>query len=129
MQDSLLKILQYVDSNRSGLVKNLADAVAIKSIAGSLKYEKEVLKMIKFVEGWLVRLGVKYECFHIGSYKVDGKVCKLPPIILGAIGSDVRKPTVSIFFMERNVFFAKGKPSIKLLGLFILINMNAVSKL
>lgn len=97
IQDSLLKLLQYVDANRNTLVKNLGDAVAIKSVAGHPKYGKEVLKMVKFAESWLNRLGVKYECFHIGNYKVDGKEYKLPPVIVGGIGNDGKKPTVGIF--------------------------------
>lgn len=103
IQDTLLKILQYVDSNRNALVQNLADAVAIKSISGHPKFEKDVLKMIRFVEGWLVRLGVKYECFHIGNYEIDGKEYKLPPVILGEIGNNVRKPTVSVLSLQRKM--------------------------
>lgn len=95
VDDDLLKILQYVDANRNLLVNNLAEAVAIKSVSGHPKYSGEVLKMIKLVESWLVRLEVKYECYRIGSYMVDGKEYKLPPVILGAIGDDFRKPTVS----------------------------------
>lgn len=81
-------------------MQDLADVVSYQTISGDPKYRREVLKMIKFVESWLVRLGIRYECFKIGTYEIDGKEYKLPPVIMGHYGSDPRKPTVSPPFLD-----------------------------
>ena len=96
IQPDLLKILQYVDSNRPEFVKDLSEMVAIPSVSGVLEHRKDVSRMIKLVEKWLVKLGVKYECFDIGYHIVEGKRVKLPLVILGRIGNDSRKKTVSV---------------------------------
>lgn len=94
IQDELLKILQYVDSNRLPFIKDLDEAVQIKSISGQLKYRNEVIKMIKFTEKWLKSLGMKYQCFNYGYHELDGKKYRLPPIIMATLGNDSHKRTV-----------------------------------
>lgn len=114
IQKDLLKLLQYVDSNRQQLVKDLNEAVQIKSVSGSLKYRNEVIKMIKFTETWLKRLGVKYQCFNYGYHELEGKKFRLPPIIMGSLGTDPKKRTVRtsniyrytyVCMCNRNVLF------------------------
>lgn len=95
IQPELLKILQYVDSNRVTFLKNLEEAVEIKSISGEYKYRGDVMNMITFTENWLKRLGVKYENFNYGYHELGGKKCRIPPIILGSLGKDSKKKTVS----------------------------------
>lgn len=95
IQPDLLKILQYVDSNRVAFLKNLEDVVEIKSISGDHEHRGEVMKMIKFTENWLKRLGVKYENFNIGFHELNGKKYRIPPVILGTLGKDPKKRTVS----------------------------------
>lgn len=94
IQPDLLKIIQFIDSNRSNFVKDLTEAVAIKNISGHLDHRDEMLKMIQFAEDWLFKLGIKYECFNIGYHELEGKKVRLPKIILASVGHDPRKKTV-----------------------------------
>ncbi|CAH1985983.1 unnamed protein product [Acanthoscelides obtectus] len=94
IQPQLLKILQFVDSNRTEFLDDLEEAVKIKSISSKLAYQDDSKKMIKFVENWLDKLDVKYECFNIGYHVLEGKKVRLPPIILGRIGNDPKKKTI-----------------------------------
>lgn len=73
IQPTLMKILQYIDSHRMEFLEDLKEAVKIKSISSMLKYRDEVSKMIKFTEGWLTKLDVKYECFNIGFFELEGR--------------------------------------------------------
>lgn len=94
IQPQLLKILQYADSNRTQIVADIKEAVEIESTSDDLVHKENIIKMVKFAEKWLLRLGVKYECFNIGTREVNGKRYKLPPVILGNIGKDKEKKTV-----------------------------------
>nr|CAI5869566.1 unnamed protein product [Callosobruchus analis] len=94
IQPELLKILQYVDSNRSEFLDDLEEAVKIKSISSQIEYQDETKKMLKFVENWLNKLDVKYECFNIGYHVIGGKKVRLPPVILARIGNDPKKKTI-----------------------------------
>lgn len=96
IQPDLLKLLQFVDANRAQFTRNVSEAIAIKSISSNLEYKDEVNKMVKFAERWLTELGIKYECFDIGYQTAeDGTKQRFPPIILGTLGKDPKKKTVS----------------------------------
>lgn len=98
IQPDLLKLLQFIDANRGKFMKNVSEAIAIKSISSNLAYKEEVNKMVKFAERWLIELGIKYECFDIGyQTTASGTRQRLPPIILGTLGKDPKKKTVSCF--------------------------------
>ncbi|VEN51614.1 unnamed protein product, partial [Callosobruchus maculatus] len=94
IQPELLKILQFVDSNRSEFLDDLEEAIKIKSISSKIAYQDETKKMLKFVENWLNKLDVKYECFNIGYHVIDGKKVRLPPVLLASIGNDPKKKTI-----------------------------------
>lgn len=98
IQPELLKLLQFIDTYRSDFVKDLKDMVQIKSVSGSLNHIDDVKAMIEFTEKWLVKLGVKYECFNMGKYEIEGKTVKVPPVILGSLGSGSDKKTVPIYY-------------------------------
>lgn len=87
IQPDLLKLLQFVDTYREDFIKDLREMVAIKSISSDENYQKDVKAMIALTEQWLLRLGIKYECFNLQPCKVRGKLVELPPVILGSIGS------------------------------------------
>lgn len=104
IQPPLLTVIQYVDSNRTVFLNNLASAVQIKSIA-DLKHEDEVLKMIKFAEEWLRKLDMKYELFNPGFRNVNGKKVRLPPVILASLGNDPKKKTVSTYNLKKKLLY------------------------
>lgn len=99
IQPELLAVLQYVDSNRSTFLKDLAEAVKIKSITSDVKYKDEVKKMTLFSEEWLTKLDMKYELFNVGFRLVDGKKVRLPPVVLASLGNDPKKKTVNALIM------------------------------
>lgn len=97
IQDNLLKILQFIDSNRKQFIQDLDDAVQIKSISLHPDYRDEILKMKKFVENWLIKLGMKYECFNIGHEDDDETKPLLPPVILGQLHSKRADITICVY--------------------------------
>lgn len=96
IQPELLKVMQYVDSNRNQFLDDLVDIVKLKSISGRYKYRHEVQKTIHFTEEWLTRLNMKYECFNIGYYDLEGHKTRIPSVILASLGHDSKKKTVSL---------------------------------
>lgn len=94
IEPDLLKIFQYIDSNRSQFYDDLVEILKIKSVSGKLQYRDEVTKMISVTEHWLKKLQIKYECFNIGHYVLDGVKVRIPSVILASLGTDVEKKTV-----------------------------------
>lgn len=95
IEPDLLLILQYIDSNRLQFFDDLAEVVKIKTVSGKLQYRDDVDRMINFTEEWLKTLQMKYECFNIGHYVLDGKKVRIPSVILASLGNCSDKKTVS----------------------------------
>ncbi|KAJ8947213.1 hypothetical protein NQ318_001498 [Aromia moschata] len=89
--------MHYVDSNREQFLQNLGEAVKFKTITTELKYRRDIRNMRKFLEEWFKRLGIRYECFNIGHYTIEGKEVKLPPIILGLLDRCPGKKTICVY--------------------------------
>ncbi|XP_028138514.1 beta-Ala-His dipeptidase-like isoform X1 [Diabrotica virgifera virgifera] len=109
IQPALLKIIQFIDSNRKNFLKDLEHAVKIRSITTDIQYRSDGKKMIKFIEDWLVKLDLRYECFNIGFYNLNGQKVRIPPVILASLGNDPNKYTVAAY-MHADVPDPKGKP-------------------
>ncbi|KAH0998616.1 cytosolic non-specific dipeptidase-like isoform X1 [Dendroctonus ponderosae] len=97
IEPDLLLILQYVDSNRLQFLDDLAEIVKFKSVSGKLQYRDDVDRMISFTEEWLKKLQMKYECFNIGHYLLDGKKVPIPSVILASLGNCIDKKTVCVY--------------------------------
>ncbi|KAB0794870.1 hypothetical protein PPYR_11709 [Photinus pyralis] len=97
IQPNLLKILRALDGNRRQFIENLREMVKIPSVSGSLKYVDEVQRCIDLVINWLVKLGVRYQPFNIGRYKLEGKENKRPSVILASLGENFKKKTVCVY--------------------------------
>ncbi|XP_017781520.1 PREDICTED: cytosolic non-specific dipeptidase-like [Nicrophorus vespilloides] len=98
IQPDLRKVLQYVDSNHLSFLDDLQEAIEIKSISGDIKYRDDLIKMVKFIEGWMVKMGAKYECFYVGYHNLGGKKVRLPPIILGTVKAPgTKKKTICVY--------------------------------
>ncbi|XP_050304401.1 cytosolic non-specific dipeptidase-like [Anthonomus grandis grandis] len=97
IQPDLLKILQYIDSNRALFLEDLTEIVKIKSVSSKQKYRDDVYQMIHFTEEWLKKLEMKYECFNIGHYVLEGKKVRIPSVILASLGNDPQKKTVCAY--------------------------------
>lgn len=98
ISEPLLKVLQYIDTYRERFVDDLREAVAFRTVSGSYEHNADIMKMIKWTEGWLKKLKcTTTERFDIGSYAVDGKTIKLPTVILSTFGKDTKKKTVCVY--------------------------------
>lgn len=53
--------------------------------------------MTTFLDNELKYVGVETKLVELGEQKLEGKVLKLPPAILGKIGSDLKKKTILIY--------------------------------
>ena len=53
--------------------------------------------MASFLDNQLKSYGVETKLVDLGEHTLDGKQLKLPPAILGKIGSDSKKKTVLIY--------------------------------
>ncbi|CAG9769828.1 unnamed protein product [Ceutorhynchus assimilis] len=97
IQKDLLKILNYIDSHRNQFLDKLADIIQIKSVSGRLKYQRDVQKMVLYTETWLKRLRMKYECFDIGTYNLEGETVRVPSIILASLEQDSSYKTICAY--------------------------------
>ncbi|KAK9876881.1 hypothetical protein WA026_015917 [Henosepilachna vigintioctopunctata] len=93
----LAGLMKYVDSHVKGYLEELKEAVAIKSVSGDIRYRNDLLNMKKWVEAWLMRLDIKYECFYIGYHVLNGQKMRLPPVILTNYGNDPKKRTICVY--------------------------------
>lgn len=57
----------YIDSNKGKFIKNLSDAVAIKSVSAWPETRPEILKMVQWVAIRLEELGATTELKDIGK--------------------------------------------------------------
>ncbi|KAG5637215.1 hypothetical protein H0H81_005378 [Sphagnurus paluster] len=92
------EFLDFVDSNADAFIKRLGDAVAIPSISGEAAHREDVEKMAKWLDEQLTAVGVETKLVDLGDQTLpDGGKLKLPPALLGRIGSDPKKKTVLLY--------------------------------
>ncbi|XP_044754032.1 beta-Ala-His dipeptidase-like isoform X2 [Coccinella septempunctata] len=89
--------MKCVDSHVKNYLKDLKEAVSIKSVSGDMKYRNDLISMIKWTEKWMKRLEFKYECFYVGTHTLSGQKVKIPPVILASYGHDSKKRTVCVY--------------------------------
>lgn len=53
--------------------------------------------MTSFLDHELKSVGVETKLVELGEQQLEGKTLKLPPAILGKIGSDTKKKTILIY--------------------------------
>lgn len=91
-------VLQAIEQNAETYVGRLAEAVAIPSVSATPSLRSEVIRMSRYVQDWIVRLGGTCTCTPLGPQTLpDGTIIELPPVLLGQIGSDRSKRTVCIY--------------------------------
>ncbi|XP_057651819.1 cytosolic non-specific dipeptidase-like [Diorhabda carinulata] len=94
---ALLKIIQYIDVNRKQFINDLDQAVRIRSVTTKIKYIEDCKNMTKFLEDWMRKLQLRYECFNIGFYDIGDRKVPIPPIILASLGDDPNKYTIAVY--------------------------------
>jgi nonspecific dipeptidase len=98
LPEPLQKLFAHVDANKAKYINVLKEAVAIKSVSAWAECRTDCQKMIDYVQGKLEKLGATVEQCDIGNQTLpDGKVIKLPNVILGSLGNDPRKKTVCVY--------------------------------
>uniref|UniRef100_UPI00358F2221 cytosolic non-specific dipeptidase n=1 Tax=Myxine glutinosa TaxID=7769 RepID=UPI00358F2221 len=94
----LEQIFRYIDDHQDRYVQRLAEWVAIESVSAEPGKRSEVVRMVKFVGSEIERLGGRVEYVDIGMQKLpDGSEIPLPPVLLGALGSDPKKKTLCVY--------------------------------
>ncbi|KAJ3492028.1 hypothetical protein NLI96_g289 [Meripilus lineatus] len=91
--------LDFIDDHGKELIDRLKEAVAIPSVSGDPARREDVKRMAAWLLEQLGRFGVNAEAVPLGEQIVDGTPSDLdlPPILLGRIGADPKKPTVLIY--------------------------------
>lgn len=67
------------------------------SISGDASRRGDVVKMALFLDNQLISYGVETKLVDLGEHTLEGQQLKLPPAILGKIGTDPKKKTVLIY--------------------------------
>jgi len=98
MTEALKPVFSYIDSNKGKFIKNLDEAVAIKSVSAWPETRPEIFKMVKWVAAKLELLGATTELKDVGKQKMhDGSILDLPPVLFGKLGNDPNKKTVMVY--------------------------------
>ncbi|GMS98260.1 hypothetical protein PENTCL1PPCAC_20435, partial [Pristionchus entomophagus] len=90
-------VYKKIDERADAFVTRLADAVAIPSVSAESKRRPEVIKMVKWAEQALQKLGCTTELIEPGMQPCDDGEIPLPPILFGVLGTDKSKKTVLIY--------------------------------
>jgi nonspecific dipeptidase len=96
--EPMKKLFAKIDENKAKYIENLGKAVAIKSVSAWPETRDEIGKMIKWMGDELKALGSDIEYVDIGTQTLpDGKVLKLPPVLMGELGKDPAKKTLLVY--------------------------------
>nr|CAD7572083.1 unnamed protein product [Timema californicum] len=96
--EPLKKLFSHIDKNKSKYIDTLREAVAIQSVSAWPHKRDEIVKMIKWAEARLKKLGAEVELCDIGLQELpDGETLPLPPVLLGWLGKDPKKKTVCLY--------------------------------
>ncbi|XP_035429656.2 cytosolic non-specific dipeptidase [Spodoptera frugiperda] len=98
MADRILpQIFKYVDDNTESYKQLLKEAVAIPSVSSDVKYRKECVRMVEWMQGKLKEVGATTELRDVGYQTIAGEQVKLPPVLVGVLGNDSKKNTICIY--------------------------------
>lgn len=96
--DQMKKLFAFIDEHKEEYIQNLADAVEIKSVSAWPHTRDEIVKMVELVGDRVKALGATIEYCDVGMQTLpDGTKLKLPPVMMGHLGSDPNKKTLLIY--------------------------------
>jgi len=94
----LEQLFSHIDANQARYIEVLKEAVAIKSVSAFPEYRQEIFRMVDWTSEKLKALGCSIELAKVGNQTLhDGRIIKLPDVILGSLGNDPEKKTVLIY--------------------------------
>ena len=97
-EDQMKRFFAFVDEHKEEYIKNLGDAVEIKSVSAWPQTRGEIVKMVELVGDRVKALGGTIEYCDVGMQTLpDGSKLKLPPVLMGHLGSDPNKKTLLIY--------------------------------
>ncbi|KAH6935124.1 hypothetical protein HPB50_003452 [Hyalomma asiaticum] len=96
--EALEAVFGIVDQRKPELIDLLREAVAIKSVSGWPEARNEVVRMIQWMKEKLEKEGATCELKDLGEQTLaDGTKLKLPPVLLGHLGTDPAKKTLLVY--------------------------------
>lgn len=90
-------VIAKIDANKDAFIQRLAEAVAIPSVSGAVKYRKEVYHMADWLVEQLRKVGASAELKPLGKQTLEEQEIDLPPAIFSQLGSDPNKKTLLIY--------------------------------
>ncbi|KAJ8950159.1 hypothetical protein NQ314_008012 [Rhamnusium bicolor] len=98
LPEPLVKLFKHIDENKQKYIKNLQEAVSIQSVSAWTHKRNEVCKMVEWTSTRLRELGAQTELRDIGVQELpDKSTIRLPPVLFGTLGNDIKKKTVLIY--------------------------------
>ncbi|EGS19558.1 glutamate carboxypeptidase-like protein [Thermochaetoides thermophila DSM 1495] len=95
MAPQLNGYFQQVDALADAFIERLRQAVAIPSISADPARRPDVVRMAKFLESELIKLGAQVELRELG--RQPGSDVNLPPVVLARYGNDKNKRTILVY--------------------------------
>jgi len=96
--EQMKKFFAFVDEHKEEYIKNLGDAVEIKSVSAWPHTREEIVKMVHLVGDRVKALGASVEYCDVGMQTLpDGSKLKLPPVLMGELGNDPNKKTLLVY--------------------------------
>ena len=96
--EQMKKFFAFVDEHKEEYIKNLGDAVEIKSVSAWPHAREEIVKMVHLVGDRVKALGATVEYCDVGMQTLpDGSKLKLPPVMMGELGNDPKKKTLLVY--------------------------------
>ncbi|GMT35366.1 hypothetical protein PFISCL1PPCAC_26663, partial [Pristionchus fissidentatus] len=91
------QVYKTIDEKTELFVARLAEAVAIPSVSAEPKRRGEVIRMCKWAETALQKIGCTTELVDAGMQPTESGEIPLPPIVFGVLGTDKTKKTVLVY--------------------------------
>ena len=97
-EEKMKKFFAFIDEHKEEYIKNLGDAVEIKSVSAWPHTREEIVKMVHLVGDRVKALGASIEYCDVGMQTLpDGSQLKLPPVLMGELGNDPNKKTLLVY--------------------------------
>ena len=91
------RLFEHIEKKQNSYVKKLKEFVGIAGISASKEHRKLLFKTADWLESEMKRLKISVKKTDNGEHQMEGETVKLPPIVLGSIGNDVKKMTLLVY--------------------------------
>ena len=91
------KFYDIVQSRQADYIRELREAVAIRSVSADAKSRESVCRMGDYMAKKLQSIGAKVSCADVGTQDIDGATLPLPPLVLGTLTSSGAMRTLLVY--------------------------------